>query len=49
MNDNKQRDKSPKNKKKRRNKEKLTIREIEELMGMNMQVLTKKNGAWKRK
>jgi hypothetical protein len=39
--------KSPKNKK--RNKEKLTTKDIEELMGMNRDRYERRNGAWRRK
>jgi hypothetical protein len=46
-NDKKAIDKAPK--KKRRNKEKLSQREIEDLMGMNRDIYTRKNGAVRRK
>lgn len=39
---------SPK-KQKRKNKEKLSLREIEDLMGMHMDTFTRRNGAVRRR
>ena len=41
--------KSKPNKKKRKNKEKLSRREIEELMGINRDIYVRKGGAMRRK
>ncbi|MBO0959553.1 hypothetical protein J1P26_07375 [Neobacillus sp. MM2021_6] len=46
MKKDKQQEKSPK---KRRNKEKLTVREIEDLMGMHKDVYTRRHGAIRNK